>query len=364
MLSYQLQIIRLLFIFRGKSDMWPLVDEVVDVEGLSVFGDIYPSDSASQVAPALIMTSQRPVQTALIPTMPSDVGMIQNPSSSPPIQAEDSTLGLLGEASQEEIKAATTSIMNYGYDLNKVCAPKPPIPPPPPKVPKNKGLRFLKSLTVPKVSPTPDPRNEYSAGALCAAARRCNLLAVRLIVQKGVDVNCTQDNKSAMLQAIESTCSDSETTKMLETLVQLGANVSLRVEVPGYWNGAYDKFAYSPPSNLCAAVQAGKVDAVKFLLDQGVNIDEVGKEYHRDGSGSSALGTAARQLDEVLVELLLSRGASVNVGPPFYALPRFSSKRDFYIMTPLEECLRNKGDDSVTEKLLVAAGGIVNELRR
>jgi len=257
------------------------VDEVIEVEGLSVFDDIRPGDSASQVAgPAMSSDhSTGGVQSSLSndPDPAARLPQLSLPRGSDTI---------LGGASREEIKAATISIMNYGYKPEKLS----PLDIPVQEV-KSPFIKLRDTVTrtrTNKTAQTLAEHREYQAGALCAAAIRGNLLAVRLILQKGVNVNALSNRETAINKVIRSNCTDAETTAMIELLVQFGGDVH-------YWS--------RQGPNLFSAVSHGKVKVAECLLNQGVNIDEMAID------STTALFKAAAKSNKQLVDLLLKRGA-------------------------------------------------------
>ena len=62
------------------------------------------------------------------------------------------------------------------------------------------------------------------------------------------------------------------------------------------------------PNLLCDAISKDQTDIVTLLLDSGVDIDALSPD-----SGHTALMVAARRLNEDMVELLLKRGADLEI---------------------------------------------------
>ncbi|PMD32682.1 hypothetical protein L207DRAFT_571955 [Hyaloscypha variabilis F] len=268
------------------DDIRTLLDEVIEVEGLSVFDDIRPGDSASQVAGPAMSTdhSSGGVQSSLS-NDPDPTARL------PQLSLTRGSDTILGGASREEIKAATISIMNYGYKPEKLSPLDIPVQEVKVKSPFIKLRDTVVGTTTTRTkraAQTLAEHREYQAGALCAAAIRGNLLAVRLILQKGVNVNALSNRETAINKVIRSNCTDAETTAMIELLVQFGGDVH-------YWR--------RQGPNLFSAVSHGKVKVAECLLNQGVNVDEMAADR------TTALFKAAANSNKQLVDLLLKRGA-------------------------------------------------------
>jgi Ankyrin repeats (3 copies) len=131
--------------------------------------------------------------------------------------------------------------------------------------------------------------------------------------------SCSSDS------SIASSSSSGDTTaytlECLEQLLQLGADL----HATGSW------------SLLCAAASSGNTRVAQFLLDKGLQLDETRAAY-------LPLQHAARKGHTAMVQLLLSRGASVGA---------FDNKG----ISVLRACLEAPRDNAELFKVLVAAGG-------
>ncbi len=97
---------------------------------------------------------------------------------------------------------------------------------------------------------------------------------------------------------------------------------------------------------LVVAAEAGKLNNVKYLLDQGANIDEVGLECpysHEMEDMGSALHKAVSGGHVEIVKLLLDRGAWIDL-------------RDAQKRTPLVRA-EEKGDENIIQILRAHGAG-------
>jgi Ankyrin repeats (3 copies) len=155
-----------------------------------------------------------------------------------------------------------------------------------------------------------------NAVTTCASARTAAWLAARYA--------CADSNSSSSSSSASSS-DDGDTTEYtldcLKQLLQLGA----------------DLHGTGSQSLLCAAASSGNTSIAQFLFDKGLQILETDPAY-------LPLQCAARKGHTAMVQLLLSRGASV-------------SARDSNGCTALRVCLEAACDNAEMFKVLLAAGG-------
>lgn len=275
-----------------RDDITVLLSEVVLDEGLTN-EDIWPDDSASQIpgqpCQSEITTRERRNQESSILDHAAT-----SEQRSLSISARDD---ILAGATKEEIKQATVRLKNWGLDLEKIGARD--------NSSKRRPFKKLFSST-----------DTYTgAHSLCHAAWQGHELALRLIIQKGVDVNGLDTNMSAIAWAIDGKADDMQTVSIIKLILQSGGDLSRATRK--------DKDIYPV---ICKAVQRKKISVVEFLLDEGVDVNQTGSKYD-----PSALPLAIRDLNRPLVELLLDRGAEVNCSYYTTVVARFIS------ITPLQE---------------------------
>lgn len=336
------------YIRSHEDDIRTLMDEVVADQDLSVLDDdIRASDSVSQRAEDERSSSRRPRRPEDERSYSRKTGRTESersysrrpgrptgehsssrrprgPSSTEATLEAGSALKvtrkqMLSNASTAEIKAATTLLWNAGYDLKKLHTPPKP----------------TRSLTT--WSTKADKKNDirtYNAGALAYAAARGNRLAV-IILLNGRDITpqfTFENDKSVLVEAALSNCSDDVTLSMIELLVECGA---LR---------AFGTFGTSRDDGgsiaLISAAHRGKKLVVRYLLAQGVSGNV------RPYRGLSALHTAVKAGHAEVVQLLLKEGgANVN-------------QTNIYYGTPLDMCDSLGGAKRTEiERILMDAGG-------
>ncbi len=159
---------------------------------------------------------------------------------------------------------------------------------------------------------------KYPGQQLCQAAKNGDLAQVRLLLERGVDVDARDaDGNTALHRA-----SSKDGHAVARFLLAKGADV----------NAGLGK--YTP---LCTAVCVDSREIVEFLLSKGADINA--------GNGPvTPLHEAARGRDINLVEFLIARGADVNAGIETGKTPLF---RAIYSPT---------GDNDDVAELLIAKG--------
>lgn len=136
--------------------------------------------------------------------------------------------------------------------------------------------------------------SSYNAGrslAVCDAAREGNELAVRNLVNRGVDINMTGGGTldfSPLMWAAEE-----NNIEMMTLLLEKGADPNLRNR--------------RGMSALLLAAKNGHSDAIKLLLDKGADVD-------CEAQGVTPLHAAVAYGHIDAVRLLLGRGARDNKG--------------------------------------------------
>ncbi|KAF4624829.1 hypothetical protein G7Y89_g13343 [Cudoniella acicularis] len=322
------------YIRNHRDDIQTILDEVIEEEGLEEVDNILPDDSASQTTRPSPGASSRPNPRR--PQTDSD----QKSSHSFSVKQElpiRSKHFILGDASGKQIMDACRHLKKYGFDYDKADLKS-----------NNKGRGTSRA---------------EARAALCVAAFRCDELAVRCVIWKGiklkhpVDVNKGRDHSTtAIHEAIKGPAADEPTMSMIRLLLQFGGDVTQDEEIGGGTNiwGMKEESV----SNLYQAAEVGKLSVVRFLLDEGALVNQVCGEDR-----GTALSAAARGLHHSIVKLLLEMGASVNLGRVIRSgelkegleEKGYSCKR-----TPLNDCYQEKGRGSETERLLLAAGGVHN----
>ena len=155
--------------------------------------------------------------------------------------------------------------------------------------------------------------------ALALAANKGNLSLVQTLLSLGADANSDAGLHGTAL--IAATDSDHCNHNVLEALLESGADINGRVENAD--------FAYSG-SAIFAAVKRADIKALEMFLDRGANPDVV------IGCHFSPLMAATSQRNEVIVNILLDRGADVNL----CIVPNINLEEDTGTITPLEEAAR------------------------
>lgn len=132
-----------------------------------------------------------------------------------------------------------------------------------------------------------------SQSALCAAVSFGSIEAVKFLLGKGADPNLPLTGASAVCASI----TKGKGTEYIEVLREAGADLNLPC-------GPRCSLAY--PFESAAA--DGNVEAAKYLLNHGANVDL----YSENGIFGSALTAAAHGGSEQLCLLLIDRGVDVN----------------------------------------------------
>ncbi|KAK7440421.1 hypothetical protein VKT23_017059 [Stygiomarasmius scandens] len=158
-----------------------------------------------------------------------------------------------------------------------------------------------------------NPRGET---ALIAASEQGNFDIVKLLIDRGADVNAvhTWPGHNPLRAALQKKHID-----VAKLLIQSGADVNkFNLLLDSIERGELDMVKFlmqegaSHESILHTAAACGKVDIVQFLLEEGVDINA------RDASGASPLQEVASEGEEAVIKLLVEKGADVNAeGGPF-----------------------------------------------
>jgi len=125
--------------------------------------------------------------------------------------------------------------------------------------------------------------------ALNTAARKGHLDAVKLLLEKGADINAQTNGQGSAINA----AARNGHVNMVKFLLEKGADINLQNNRQG--------------SALNAAARKGHLDVVKFLLEKGADIN-----LQNNGQGS-ALNAAARNGHVNMVKFLLEKGADINL---------------------------------------------------
>ncbi len=163
---------------------------------------------------------------------------------------------------------------------------------------------------------------------LCLASESGDLEIVRLLIDKGADVNFIGGRWGTPLQASVIRRPDKERGEIAKLLIQEGAKVNLTDPARPRLSSALESAAVSGYLSLVklllkegaclaqgqsdfgcaltAAAAGGRESIVQFLLDTNAEIDFSSKRY------GSALHAAAENGNLKVVKLLLARGADVN----------------------------------------------------
>ncbi|HLV80652.1 MAG TPA: ankyrin repeat domain-containing protein, partial [Chthonomonadaceae bacterium] len=149
-------------------------------------------------------------------------------------------------------------------------------------------------------------RDRAGNTALTLAMQRRHHDAALLLLQRGADPNPVSDAGLGSRVSILSIAAERDWRDILKLALDRGDPPD---GVPR-WSRRF------PDCPICAAAQAGHVEAARLLLDRGANTEG------RDAVGSTPLMEAAQAGNIALMALLLRRGAHVSV-------------RDDYDMTPL-----------------------------
>ncbi|KAJ7112625.1 ankyrin repeat-containing domain protein, partial [Mycena epipterygia] len=161
------------------------------------------------------------------------------------------------------------------------------------------------------------------AAAFHAASKSGHANIVRLLLEKGADVNTVDAEHGSALQAA---CSSGH-TEIFRLLLEKGANVNT---AGGYYG-----------STLQAASHEGSLEVVRVLLKEGADVNATAGKY------GSALQAACSRGHTETVHLLLEKGADVNAAGGYYgsALQAASYKGNLEVVRLLFE---SGADDNAT----------------
>jgi hypothetical protein len=166
-----------------------------------------------------------------------------------------------------------------------------------------------------------------------AAAMEVLISAYSIPVDSPTGVlDCTPAWIAALCSSSDSNADTTQyTLECLQRLLDLGA----------------DLYTTGGRGLLYAAAASGNTRVAQFLFDIGLQLPEAGAEWLEEHD--TPLHVAAQQGHTAMVQLLLSKGAQVDV-------------RNYMMKTALRCCLEAPCDDAELFTLLVAAGGNVHEI--
>jgi len=146
-----------------------------------------------------------------------------------------------------------------------------------------------------------------AATPLHAAARGWQVDTVLLLLARGADVNATtREGETALHEAIQArsgheTVDEQQLIRILEPMVQKGANVNARWHQLSDWN----------PTPLLQAIRERRSRVALWLLDHGAEAEVwAGEQY--DGQRSALVWASLEGLPDV-VQALLAKGAAVDL---------------------------------------------------
>jgi len=143
-------------------------------------------------------------------------------------------------------------------------------------------------------------KGAYQAALLNTACRKNSIQMVKLLLAKGADVNLADDRGDTplMLAALHA-----RTPEIVKLLVQKGADI----------NAVSDDGSSILDHAVIGVVSSqGSMQAVKFLVDQGLDVDKSSVKKREDYRGYTVLMMAVRSNKIELTEYLISKGANVN----------------------------------------------------
>jgi hypothetical protein len=152
------------------------------------------------------------------------------------------------------------------------------------------ATKYWGNHSVDEVEVSDDTTKQYNLNlnALQAASERGYEQVVKLLLDKGADVNAQGGRYGNALQA----ASERGNEQIVKLLLDKGADVNAQ-------GGRYG-------NALQAASERGNEQIVKLLLDKGANVNAQGGRY------GNALQAASERSNEQIVKLLLDKGADVN----------------------------------------------------
>lgn len=98
-------------------------------------------------------------------------------------------------------------------------------------------------------------------------------------------------------------------------------------------------FGASASKNLFEAIEAGKVNAVKKMLDDGADVNA------KDDQGTAILHSAAGNGNIAIIQLLLERGADINIRDDGGNTPLISAAFPYYAKQNVIDLLLDRGSD-------------------
>jgi len=212
-----------------------------------------------------------------------------------------------------------------------------------------------------KVNPHITPFNDPDLPMILAAGTN-QIDFVKLLLSDGFDINAKHQlyNGSNLLHCLP--LRPDVTTETIKQLISLGADVNAvdndgctplynaivggRLDVAEVFinsNANIEATAKGNYKALDLAIQKGNLQALKFLLDHGVNVNE------KDYSGACALYRAVTSVNQnaaEMVQMLLNKGANVN------CLENIPDLKDVPGMTLLHVAVERKVSNSVLNTLI------------
>ncbi len=140
-------------------------------------------------------------------------------------------------------------------------------------------------------------QDKYGRTALMHAVRKGRFEIVRLLVQKGADIDAQRSSNTPLAVALAS-----KRYKIASFLIAGGANVNATMK-PGFQGSL---------SVLEKAVRLGRLELVRALLDKGAKVGHRVVDGSGDWAGYNALLFAAYRGHLDIVRLLVERGADLN----------------------------------------------------
>jgi ankyrin repeat protein len=165
-------------------------------------------------------------------------------------------------------------------------------------------------------------KDKYGQTALMRAAARGHVEIMRLLIDRGADVNAQSDgNQTALLNAADMGQFDA-----VKLLLEKGADVK-HVDFTG---GTALYHAVEFGGNRGNKKGGGSVPIAKLLIEKGVDINAtLGATKVLPEKSAAPLHCAILKGNKEMVQLLIAKGADVNVDGGKYETPLWLAKREF-----------------------------------